>query len=131
MTDSDKVNSKVLPQSKNAVEVILDVKLLRGKLHIKTNLYAGARLFITGEGYSKTIITQENCDDYYLPIDPSVNRMEGQVTLATPSLQPKAFLEKAGIDFENLKGDFIKRDNNMLSLISGIKEFDCKIENDS
>lgn len=131
LTDSDKVNSKVLPQSKNAVEVILDVKLLRGKLHIKTNLYAGARLFITGEGYSKTIITQENCDDYYLPIDPSVNRMEGQVTLATPSLQPKAFLEKAGIDFENLKGDFIKRDNNMLSLISGIKEFDCKIKNDS
>lgn len=131
LTDSDKINRKVLPQSKNAVEVILDVKLLRGKLYIKTNLYSGARLFVTSEGYSKTIITQENCTEYYLPINSSVNRMEGQVTLATPSLQPKDFLEKAGIDFENLKGDFIKRDNNMVSLVSGIKEFDCKIENDS
>lgn len=59
--NSDKVSRpKILPQTSDAIEVEMKVELLPGKLHIKTNLYSGAKLFITGPKLEKTLIIGEN-----------------------------------------------------------------------
>lgn len=126
--NSDEISRpKILPQTQDAVEVEMEVELLPGKLHFRINLYSGAKLYITYDQLDKTVITREYCQDYYIDVDKTIDKIKGQITLVTPSLQSKKFLEKAGIDFEKLKGNFIRRDDPYF--ISGVKEFNCKVKN--
>lgn len=126
--NSDEISRpKILPQTKDAVEVEMEVELLPGELHIKTNLL-GARLFITGPKFRKTLTTGKDKEqpDYFIGVDKSIREIKGQVILIVPSLQSKEFLENAGIDFEKLKGSFIKRNDPYF--IYGAKDFDCKVK---
>lgn len=126
--NSNEINRpKILPQTKDAVEVEMKVELLPGELHIKTNL-CGARLFITSLKFEKTLITGNDKEqqDYFINVDKSMRKIKGQVILVVPSLQSKEFLEKAGIDFEKLKGSFIKRNDPYF--IYGAKDFDCSVK---
>lgn len=125
--NSDKVSRpKILPQTSDAIEVEMKVELLPGKLHIKTNLYSGAKLFITGPKLEKTLIIGENQQNCFINVDKDIKEIKGQVILVVPSLQSKEFLEKAGNDFERLKGDFIRRDKPYF--IYGAKDFDCRVK---
>ena len=126
--NSDEISRpKILPQTRDAVEVEMEVELLPGELHIKTNL-SGARLFITGPKFEKTLITGKDKDqqDYFINVDKSIRKIKGQVILVVPSLQSKEFLENAGRDFEKLKGSFIKRNDPYF--IYGAKDFDCRVK---
>lgn len=114
---------KLLPLNPNALDVIMKISLVNGKLWISTNLYEGAKLFIVGRHLEKNIIVQKDERYYDLSIPKDQKTIEGEVILLTPSLQSESFLEKAGIDFEKLTGDFIKRSSNLESLICGVKKF--------
>lgn len=83
-------------------------------------------MFITGPKFEKTLIIGENQQNFCINVDKNIKEIKGQVILVVPSLQSKEFLEKAGIDFEKLKGSFIKRNDPYF--IYGAKDFDCSVK---
>lgn len=124
-TNSDVTSKrKILPPLENALKVKMKVDYAQnGKIRFHTNLFPGAKLFVTYNGLEDTITTKEGKQDYYIDVDKRVKRIIGDITLITPSLQTKEFLDRVGNDFENLIGDFIKRDDDSSSLISGHQKF--------
>lgn len=120
-------NRKILPESKDALRVQVQINCEHRKLHIKTNLYSGAKLFITSDYFEKKFTTRNGVQDYYFNIDKKIKNIKGQIILLVPSLQSEKFREKAGNDFENLTGSFIKRSNKLSSMILGLQEFNLRV----
>lgn len=114
---------KLLPQSSDALEVKMKISDQQDNLCIETNLYEGANLNIIVNKKQYTISTHKNINKYFIKLDRNLKEIKGEVILVTPSLQSKEFLNKTGIDFENLRGSFVKREENMTSLIMGRKSF--------
>ena len=116
--------TQTLPISKEALNVQLDVipTVLPDKtvqVSGKTNLFDGATLLLslcTSNGVSCSgKVTIKNgqfsfptCSDHGNGFASGI--VTGTITLSLPSTQPKEFIKFAGIEYEKLTGDFIKRD---------------------
>ena len=105
------------------VEFNIEVKQMDNRsLHIwgKTNLYDEAKLLVSvrkknGQicGQSKAIVSDERFDfgyfNYrgkgYAPGDYII-----EVSLSIPGTQPESFRKKAGLEYENLAGPYVKRE---------------------
>lgn len=113
-----------LPISKDALKVKFDItpSILPDKtvqIRGKTNLFDGANLLLSlrtnngimcsGKG---TIVDGSfsfpTCSDHGEGFAPGV--IKGTIILSLPNTQPKEFVKLAGIEYEKLSGDFIRRD---------------------
>lgn len=118
-----------IPISDNAIEVYLEVKheiMNDGKVKIigNTNLYDYASMLVNVYckenkymGSSKVTVINRN-----FITEKFSDRGKGlpkgtyivSISLSIPSIQSKEFLKKSGIEYENLIGDFIKREDTNL-----------------
>lgn len=113
-----------LPLSKDALEVQLKVIPtihVDKTVHIEgtTNLFDGASLMISMRKDKQLLCQAKTVVENRKFVFPQLsNRGKGfvsgiyscEITLSVPNVQPKEFTRLAGIEYENLTGNFIKRD---------------------
>lgn len=117
--------TQTLPISTDALEVSFDVlpeMLPDGRIQVKgrTNLYDGAILMLTVREEGSTICCQGKATIekgvFEFPVFSNQGKgfphcnLTGELFLSLPSTQPKEFTKLAGVEYERLKGNFIKRD---------------------
>ena len=113
-----------MPVSDNALQVLFSVNPVihdDKTLHVEgsTNLYDGAVLLLTMHNNSRMLCqskaTVENGSFAFSLMSNKGNGFDPgeyvfEISLSIPSVQPKEFTEKAGIEYENLTGDFVLRE---------------------
>lgn len=115
--------TQTIPVSEDAIEVRMEIKYEKnteGKIIVsgKTNLFDGAQLLIsiTPDGKFYGPSCKVNCLNGTFTSVPLGNgtNLSGKcrlsITMPVSSVQPIEFVKKAGMQYENLKGDFIVRD---------------------
>lgn len=116
--------TSTLPLSKDALEVQLKViPTIRvdKTVHIEgtTNLFDGTSLMISMRKDKQLLCQAKTVVENRKFVFPQLsNRGKGfvsgiyscEITLSVPNVQPKEFTRLAGIEYENLTGNFIKRD---------------------
>lgn len=115
--------TQTIPVSEDAIEVRMEIKYEKnteGKIIVsgKTNLFDGAQLLIsiTPDGKFYGPSCKVNCLNGTFTSVPLGNgtNLSGKcrlsITMPISSVQPIEFVKKAGMQYENLKGDFIVRD---------------------
>lgn len=128
-----------LPVSKTALIVQLNITptVLPNKtiqVSGETNLFDGAELMLTLNASTGIICSGKSIIDngrFIFPVCSNHGKgfapgiINGTISLSLPSTQPKKFTELAGIEYENLTGDFISRNGIGPT---GIYEFSLTIE---
>lgn len=113
-----------LPISKDALEVQLKVTPIihvDKTVHIEgtTNLFDGASLMLSMRKDDRLLCTAKTVVKNKKFVFPQFSNKEKgfvsgiysfEITLSVPNVQPKEFTSLAGIEYENLTGNFIKRD---------------------
>ena len=114
--------AQTIPMSEDAIEVKMEIKYEKnteGKIVVsgKTNLFDGAQLMISiipdGKFYGPSC--KVNCLNGTFTSEPLGNgknllgKCKMSITMPVSSAQPIEFVKKAGMQYENLKGDFIVR----------------------
>ena len=115
--------TQTIPVSEDAIEVRMEIKYEKnteGKIIVsgKTNLFDGAQLLIsiTPDGKFYGPSCKVNCLNGTFTSVPLGNgtNLSGKcrlsITMPVSSVQPIEFVKKSGMQYENLKGDFIVRD---------------------
>ena len=115
--------TQTIPVSEDAIEVRMEIKYEKNterKIIVsgKTNLFDGAQLLIsiTPDGKFYGPSCKVNCLNGTFTSVPLGNgtNLSGKcrlsITMPVSSVQPIEFVKKAGMQYENLKGDFIVRD---------------------
>lgn len=122
-----RIKYKHLPVEANAKLINLDISLLnRSKLILKTNLVRGTKLLvfykIDGEIERSTeVLVKEASIEIDIDTSHPFSLLEGEVTMPVSAVQDMNVVEAYGVDYERIKGDFIKRSDD--SSTSGYKEF--------
>lgn len=114
--------AQTIPMSEDAIEVKMEIKYEKnteGKIVVsgKTNLFDGAQLMISiipdGKFYGPSC--KVNCLNGTFTSEPLGNgknllgKCKMSITMPVSSAQPIEFVKKSGMQYENLKGDFIVR----------------------
>lgn len=124
---------KHLPVNGNATKVDISVELNDHSLLIKTNLLKGTKLSVRyqvngGEEHSSDLIIKGKFSSIDLGQNLKSCKVKGNITLIVSTLQDRNIVNKYGIDYENLTGDFIKRfDSN--AIVTGNIEFEFPEKN--
>lgn len=117
------IKFKHLQVNPDAKEVFLEVSIDKNSLIIDTNLLKGTGLSITYQldnkaSYSSDLTIKSQISR--IAIKSNFNKITGTVALSP--FQTDIVKEIYGIDYENLKGDFINRSNSEAS-VRGYKKF--------
>lgn len=113
-----------IPISKSARKIYVQVKGTKEELMIETNLFDGANLFVSSDSFDASdtndCLVSQNKVVIPINLDKDVISGEFSIILTYPNVQTKKFIEKAGIQYENIDSDAMIR-NNTISVNGGYK----------
>ena len=123
---------KHLPLESDAKQIDLDVSFNGNSLCISTNLMNGTELLLSyrvGEKPERTkrltVIDQQCLEE--IVSESSDNKVVGTVIMPVAIVQPTKIMDLYGIEYERIKGDFIRRSNDE-PMVVGSKKFEFEIK---
>lgn len=116
-----KVRNK-LDISPNAMKVSVTAKRNKTGVDISTNLIDGTMLLVSCGNLEKSLIVNNGACEFEMAKMPE--RFKLMITMPVPMVQSQEIRDRYGLEYEYLKGDFIKRSGNDFPIIHGYKEFD-------
>lgn len=123
---------KHLPLESDAKKIDLDVSFNGNSLCISTNLMNGTELLLSYRVGDKpertkrlTVIDQQCLEE--IVSESSDNKVVGNVIMPVAIVQPTKIMDLYGIEYERIKGDFIRRSNDE-PMVVGLKKFEFEIK---
>ena len=116
-----KVRNK-LDISPNAMKVSVTAKRNKTGVDISTNLIDGTMLLVSCGNLEKSLIVNNGACEFEMAKMPE--RFKLMITMPVPMVQSQEIRDRYGLEYEYLKGDFIKRSGNDFPIVHGYKEFD-------
>ena len=123
---------KHLPLESDAKKIGLGVSFNDGSLLISTNLMNGTELLLSyrvgneSERTKKLTVIDQQCSENIIS-EPNDNKIAGNVVMPAAIVQPTKIRDSYGIDYERIKGDFIRRSNDE-PIVAGFKRFEFEIK---
>lgn len=123
---------KHLPVKNDAKQIDLDVSFNGSSLFISTNLMNGTELLLSyrvgneSERTKRLTVLDQQCSERVVS-EFSGNKIVGNVVMPVAIVQSAKIRDLYGIDYERIKGDFIRRSNDE-PMVVGFKKFEFKIK---
>lgn len=123
---------KHLPLESDAKKIDLDVSFNGNSLCIRTNLMNGTDLLLSyrigdeSERTKRLTVIDQQCSEEIVS-ESNDNKIVGNVVMPVAIVQPTKIRDSYGIDYERIKGDFIRRSNDE-PMVIGFKSFEFEIK---
>lgn len=108
--------------SPNAMKVSVTAKRNKTGVAINTNLIDGTMLLVSCGNLESSLIVNNGACEFEMEKMPE--RFKLMITMPVPMAQSQEIRDRYGLEYEYLKGDFIKRSGNDFPIVHGYKEFD-------